>query len=109
MAIEMVYADGKVDYREKKWINKFFTDLGVDEKTIEKVIQHIMTEDAESYLRSLQRELSYNQKIMSLAMLYQAANIDGHIDEKELEVMHLYFNIFGIDPKEFVSEIKQLI
>lgn len=113
MAFCMIHADGKIEHQEVRWINNLFNRLKISDKTINNaesiVISYMKNNDLEGLIYAINRSLSYNQRIILLALLYEAANVDGQLSDSEGKFLAATFSIFGINPEEFINEFRQLV
>jgi len=119
LAAYVIKADGKVDKRQLDYVRAHFTQMFGARRAEEsfKVFKHIINSKAVSLRQiclQIDKQLPHAQRLQLIHFLYGISLADGHLDEKEIQViekigayMHINLHDLASIKAMFYKEPKQ--
>ncbi|HBH13589.1 MAG TPA: hypothetical protein DDX29_10835 [Clostridiales bacterium] len=94
--ISMAQEDDKLDSREKDYLAKYFHE--VYRETVEDAAKFVLDFKGtyRELITTISNSLNKEQKIATMAALYEMMWIDKRMDDEEDKLYKMYFDVFGL-------------
>ena len=107
LSAAVIKADGKVLKAEVQFVRKFFTQQFGVQKSNEyiRLLQELLKQDipVRQICEQIRINMQHPLRLELLHYLFEISKADGHVDAKEIDVIHKMAHYLGISEKDFLS------